>query len=43
MDHITTLALHHKIDQKNTDCKCALNFNIVASDANDIDVIVVTD
>jgi hypothetical protein len=36
------LWLHHKIDQKNTDCKCALHFNIVvASDANDIDVIAV--
>jgi hypothetical protein len=36
------LWLHHKIDQKNTDCNCALIFNIVASDANDIGVIAVT-
>jgi hypothetical protein len=36
------LWLHHKIDQKNIDCKCALNLNIVvASDANDMDVIAV--
>jgi hypothetical protein len=30
-----------KLTKKHTDCKYALNFNIVASDAKDIDVIAV--